>query len=314
MMGGSIWLKSKEGHGSTFHFTVIVRQGERQAKTIEDFSVGSNCKHMHILLVEDNEINQELACAVLKKDSHQIKVAKNGLEALEIMGNDDFDVVFMDVQMPEMDGLTATAIIRRCEKGKTGNPDLPRAIEDKLMKRIGARHIPIIAMTANAMSGDRKKCLAAGMDDYLTKPFMPEHVHIALNKIFNQRKTRNSESEIPLKQSKPPKADIRHQVRNHLRTVDLLENEQIDHLLTIAAETLSDNLSTAESALKDADYKELGRIAHSIKGSLLNLGLDDIAQTAKKIEINAKENRKTDFKHLLSRLTENLADLLERGE
>ncbi len=104
-----------------------------------------------ILLVEDNAVNQRLACRILENGGHTVVVAENGREALDALGRESFDLVFMDVQMPEMDGLEATAAIRRRENGSNV-------------------HIPIVAMTAHAMAGDRQRCLAAGMDGYLAKP------------------------------------------------------------------------------------------------------------------------------------------------
>jgi CheY-like chemotaxis protein len=104
-----------------------------------------------VLVAEDNPVNQRVATAMLKRRGHRVTVAGNGAEAVALVARETFDVVFMDVQMPEMDGLDATQAIRRAEAG-TG------------------RHLPIVAMTAHAMNGDRERCLAAGMDDYLTKP------------------------------------------------------------------------------------------------------------------------------------------------
>jgi signal transduction histidine kinase/CheY-like chemotaxis protein len=106
---------------------------------------------LHILLTEDNPVNQETATTMLKKLGHTVVVANNGLEAIEKLGQENFDLVFMDVQMPEMDGITATGKIRESEQA-TG------------------KHIPIVAMTAHAMKGDQERCLAAGMDDYISKP------------------------------------------------------------------------------------------------------------------------------------------------
>ena len=113
--------------------------------------------HLRILLVEDNAVNQVLAARLLEKRGHSVIVAGNGKEALAVLEKQSFDLVFMDVQMPEMDGLEATTAIREKEK-TSGN------------------HLAVIAMTAHAMVGDRERCLAAGMDDYLTKPIRPDEL------------------------------------------------------------------------------------------------------------------------------------------
>ena len=108
-------------------------------------------KPLNILLVEDNETNQKLVSMLLARDGHTTEVASNGLEAVEAVKSRDFDLIFMDVQMPEMDGIEASQIIRSMQAG--------------------VKHTPIVAMTAYALQGDAQKCLDAGMDDYIPKPF-----------------------------------------------------------------------------------------------------------------------------------------------
>ena len=123
-----------------------------------------------ILLVEDNPINQKVASRVLERAGHCVTIAGNGVEAIDQVSGRDFDLVLMDVMMPEMDGLTATVAIREREQGTD-------------------RHLPIVALTANAMEGDREKCLDAGMDGYVSKPIQMsilfEEIRRALRRFRN---------------------------------------------------------------------------------------------------------------------------------
>ena len=138
------------------------------------------------VLVEDNEINRDLARMVLKQDSHRVIEAENGLKGLEALVDQDVDLILMDVQMPIMDGLTASKIIRASEDNSNlSHFDLPPALPAKLIAKCKGRHTPIVAMTANAMAGDKDKCLAAGMDNYLTKPFEPAQVKAVIADIVN---------------------------------------------------------------------------------------------------------------------------------
>ena len=174
MMGGAIWVESEVGKGSQFHFTVHFRTADTLPIKVEpsarpDGLGGVRIKgnglqdamepraSLRVLLAEDNLVNQRLATRLLEKRGHHVAVAGNGQEALAALEREDFDLVLMDVQMPEMDGFEATAAIRQKEN-------------------MNGRHLPIVALTAHAMKGDREKCLAAGMDDYLSKPIRPQEL------------------------------------------------------------------------------------------------------------------------------------------
>jgi CheY-like chemotaxis protein len=130
---------------------------EGEAITVTRHTLRENSRHLKILLTEDNLVNQKLGSRVLEKRGHTVKIANNGLEALAILEEEYFDLVLMDIQMPEMDGFEATEAIRKKEK-ETGN------------------HIPIIAMTAHAMKGDKEKCIEKGMDGYVSKPIKAEEL------------------------------------------------------------------------------------------------------------------------------------------
>ncbi|MGH9447906.1 MAG: ATP-binding protein, partial [Terriglobia bacterium] len=160
LMGGKIWVESEIGQGSAFHFTVRAHFPEVIAAESTGRSEGAvprptypaeRRRPLKILLTEDNLVNQVLAARLLEKQGHTVVTANNGREALAKIGAQTFDLAFFDIQTPEMDGLQAITLLRDQERG-TGS------------------HLPVIALTAHAMEGDRERALAAGMDGYVTKP------------------------------------------------------------------------------------------------------------------------------------------------
>ncbi|MCF8364161.1 MAG: response regulator [Bacteroidales bacterium] len=169
MMGGRISVESRLNVGSNFWFTV--KMGNSDIKQVERMSIveteteDHSMKKLNILLAEDNLVNQKVASLHLEKLGHTVKLANNGISAFEAYKSGDFDLIFMDVQMPEADGYEATGLIRNHEK------------QNNIAQRI-----PIIAMTANAMKGDKEKCINAGMDDYISKPFTAKALKETLSK------------------------------------------------------------------------------------------------------------------------------------
>jgi signal transduction histidine kinase/CheY-like chemotaxis protein len=169
MMGGRIQLDSVPGQGSCFHFQIAVPVGEAIARpdsltpavaTLDKETPRS----LHILLAEDNPVNRMLAVRLIEKRGHSVVVVENGREALDQIDRERFDLVLMDVSMPEMGGLEATAALRS--------------------KYHNARRIPIIAMTAHALVGDREMCLRAGMDGYISKPIRPDDLFSVIHEVL----------------------------------------------------------------------------------------------------------------------------------
>jgi len=186
IMGGSVGLSSTKGKGSEFSFTAqlkISNTGELSDWHENSFTTLQTNTSLTILLVEDNDLNREVAKLTLENSVHIITEAKNGLEALESLADKHFDAILMDIQMPIMDGLMSARYIRSCEKGIIPKNEHHADLLIHLHSKIKGTRTPIVALTANAMSGDRQQCVVAGMDHYLTKPFQPEQLDNVLAKI-----------------------------------------------------------------------------------------------------------------------------------
>jgi two-component system, sensor histidine kinase and response regulator len=218
-------------------------------------SLKETSKRLRILLAEDNPVNSELALRIFSKRGHSVVVAVNGLRALEALEKQDFDLILMDVQMPEMDGFEATAAIRKNEA-------------------ITGTHTPIIAMTAHAMKGDRERCLGAGMDAYISKPVQPEElINMAESLAVGTGSADGSEESLEAVMD---------------RTLALARVDGDEALLADLAKLFCDEsprmMAAMHEAVVDRDSDRIQRSAHSLKGAVATLAAQRTFEAALRIE------------------------------
>ena len=314
LMGNSIDIDSTPGKGSVFSFTLLMDKDATlsfSAAPEKEVNLSID-RQLHILLVEDNPANRELASILLNKEGHQVTVAENGLKALEKLSKYEYDLVFMDMQMPVMDGVTATGHIRQFEQGEP--EELPELADfsDQLTMRLAGCHTHIIAVTANAMQGDRQRCLDAGMDDYLSKPYKKIRFLQTLQKFdklgmppVKERKD-EPESVAPDAPSADNAAISLEQVCKHLMKNFGLEMEEAESVLEVYADSLKENLLHLQQTLDNGEQVEGGRQAHALKGALLNLGLPDLADIAFILEKGLPKEITDEYQDMVTTLTDTL--------
>jgi hypothetical protein len=230
-------------------------------------------RHGHVLLVEDNAMNQLVATKILEKLGYSVVVAENGRVALEEIAEHasegmPFDAVLMDCQMPEMDGYEATRQLRRLE-GDEG------------------RRLPVIAMTAAAMEGDRERCLAAGMDDYVTKPVRSVAVDAVLLRWIGERESDEEPAPIaaaPLDSGSPLDPDRLAM----LRELDGGDGELLTAVVTEFVDDSTQQLGAVSAALIEGDPRVVERAVHNLKGASANLGATTLADLCGELEALAR--------------------------
>ncbi len=230
-------------------------------------------KRLRILLAEDNEVNQQVALYQLRMLDHDVDLAPNGVEALKLFDQNEYDAVLMDIHMPELDGYATTAEIRRREgKGK---------------------HIPIIAMTANALAEDREKCLAAGMDGHLAKPVQARAMLRALEQCTANAEEANTEL-------LPPATNLQS-------IVDAGMGDIIPRLIEIFLETAPLDIEKAVAAVRSSQATDLEEAAHKLKGSCGNLGAARLRDLCQQLEKLGRDGSLQDAPELLAAAEEEFA-------
>lgn len=231
--------------------------------------LANTCRPLQILLVEDNPVNQRVAVSMLEKQGHSLKVANNGLEALAALDQQDFDVVLMDMQMPEMDGLEATAEIRRRERQTT-------------------RHIPIIAMTAAAMKGDRERCLQAGMDGYVSKPFRIRELNDAIRR-FVMTPIASDEAPVHANNDEPVSNAVLNWGAALVRTGG--DESLLKEVAGIFLGEYSHWMDQIRDAIDHQNAIELKQVAHTLRGSLSTFEAETAVSVTERLELMGRTNQ-----------------------
>ena len=293
-MGGRIWVESEPGRGSTFHFTAKfdLRMAGQKKTAAKPVPIRASAawrrrrgagRSLRILVAEDNPVNQQLVLEILGRRGHTVIIAENGHQAVAAAERHAFDLVLMDVQMPEMGGLEATQAIREKEKSS------------------GA-HVPILAMTAHAMEGDRERCLAAGMDGYLSKPIEPRAFLQAVETLAIPAATVPGDSE-------GAESDGAFDEETLLKRFNGNRN-----LLRLLVKTFREDcpkmMARIRRALEARDPAALADAAHGLKGSVGNFGVSAAQKTAREMEISARQGTLNGAWETYARLEEDIARLL----
>ena len=321
LMGGRLWVESQVGQGSTFHLTLDLRPvaEERTASQHRQKSdLPAKPAQLHILVVDDNELNRDVVKMILEK-THRVNIACDGLEALVMLSRATFDVILMDVQMPVMDGLSATAIIRALETGTPLARTLPEELVRSLRESRAGGHVTIVAMTAHAMAGDRERCLTVGMDGYMAKPFQPAQLLEMLDTLaassdaVAEELQSSTASQVDQVVQSPQPTTVQ-QVAAYLHASTGLKLSQVDQLLSLAQRSVIENLSKAREALAREDHEAMGLASHSLKGTLLQCGLHVLAAKAEEIHAAVRSGGNLSFGELLDTLDADLSPFIEQTD
>ncbi len=247
-------------------------------------------KSLRVLVAEDNRVNQQVAVGMLERAGHEATVAENGREVLALLENDTFDVVLMDVQMPELDGLETTAAIRERERAAGG-------------------HLPIVALTAHAMKGDAERCLAAGMDAYLPKPLQPRELAEAIAKVVPSAARGVRPPEPAERPSSSPDAAGPLDLPKLMDRVGG-DRRALAELVRIFRADWPKQVARLRKALEEADAPALRSAAHALKGAVSNFAAPAATETALSLQKMGEAGRLVGAEAVLERLEKEVDGLL----
>jgi len=259
MMGGKLWVESEQGVGSTFNFTLTFELGiKTDDQQIHIAKVNKIYKPCNILLAEDDKVNQMVTKRILMTQGYSVDTANNGVEAIEMFDKKSYDIILMDIQMPEMDGIEATRIIRQKEIKKD-------------------KYIPIIAITAYALRGDREKFLSQGMDEYVAKPIKVEELFKFIEKYTLKKDENINLSNISILIDENGEVALKS---SEIESFDKINLNRIDEL-SFLVESLNNSLVKNEVI-------SIETLAHNIKNLSNEIGIEELKTISFKIELAAR--------------------------
>jgi CheY-like chemotaxis protein len=296
---GEIKVTSEMNKGSVFIFSITYGKSNniQPIKEHNGSETGNKLiKDLDVLLVEDNILNQMLAKKVLTDWGWNVELAENGLIAIEKIRGQDFDLVLMDIQLPEMDGYEATHFIRK------------ELVPPK-------SSIPVIAMTAHAISGEEDKCYQAGMNGYISKPFNADNLYRKISSVLSGNAGPPDSN--PIKQTAMNEnGNSKHTDLGYLKKLANGSDDFIKQMLTLFIEQTPDALQRMEKYSKEHNWELLSKVAHKMKPSILFVGIKELETEMKTVENYAAEQSHTDelpkmVSHISSICHEAIAELKE---
>lgn len=304
LMEGDISVKSNQGAGSQFNFSVVLKKqhisaeqlkelAENELKFEKDLAQNASIdlkanyekrKEYKLLLAEDNLINQKVVIRMLNSAGYQVDAVMNGEQVLRVYSQKNYDLILMDVQMPEVDGYTATKKIREMEPHKNS--------------------VPIIAITAHALVGDREKCIEAGMNEYISKPVIAKEIVLLIDRLLKIDQVN-------------VKAETEEKKESGLFDFERLKQISLGDPV-FEKDLLGDFIIDAESKLKSIqdciaarDASKIINLAHTLKGSSYSVGATSVGDEALGIELSAKNNDIDSVEERLSKLSKSIRDTRE---
>jgi CheY-like chemotaxis protein len=280
MQGGELWVESRVNEGTTFRFILPYKKDEtilQESKTLPVNNYHALGKRS-VLVAEDVELNQFLAKQIMQSWGFEVTIADNGRKAIEALEQQNFDLILMDIQMPEIDGINATKHIRQLQDAKKSS-------------------IPIIALTANALKGDSEIYLKAGMNDYLSKPFTEENLFAVIKRNLPAQAVATfaaAPEDVTPQEAINAANDACLYDLSMIRSVSGGDETFIKKMVQLFIETVPPGLTDLHNALLKQEWQRIGKIAHKLKSTIDSMGIVAVKEEIRFIEISGKHETDTE--------------------